>query len=282
MFTVANIITGFNLLSGVASIIFAFSGRLELAVLAIILGAVFDFLDGFTARLLKQPSELGKQLDSLADIVTFGVAPGILVFILLILAGAEQQLTLQAASSTLWQGESMGESIQYWTRVYLNDLTGNSSTLPALFSGWNVVKPLFAFCIPFFSLFRLAKFNLDERQSMGFIGLPTPANSLFFASFALLLWDGYHAGGWKAEWSLFFIQESVLIPLVVLFSYLLIAELPLFSLKFSQFKWKGNEIKFIFLIISLIIILTLWSWAIPIVVLLYLILSVINNRILNK
>src|SRR5690554_3697616 len=103
MFTFANILTGFNLLFGVASIIFTFSGRLEYAVLAIILGAVCDFFDGFAARLLKQQGELGKQLDSLADMVTFGVAPGLIIFVLLILSGASDILVAMGESKdSLW------------------------------------------------------------------------------------------------------------------------------------------------------------------------------------
>src|SRR5690554_1706078 len=113
MFTFANILTGFNLLFGVASIIFTFSGRLEYAVLAIILGAVCDFFDGFAARLLKQQGELGKQLDSLADMVTFGVAPGLIVFVLLILSGAwDIIIASDGQLNELWIQGTMGFSVQ--------------------------------------------------------------------------------------------------------------------------------------------------------------------------
>ncbi|HLW40630.1 MAG TPA: CDP-alcohol phosphatidyltransferase family protein, partial [Brumimicrobium sp.] len=262
MFSVANIITGCNLLSGTASIVFAFSGRLELAVLAIILGAIFDFFDGFTARMLKQPSELGKQLDSLADMITFGVAPGVIVFVLLILSGANDIILSQGGKAgELWMEGTMGHSVHFWISVYFNDLAGNQSGyLPTHFYGIYKFIPFVGLIIPFFSLFRLAKFNLDIRQTTGFIGLPTPANSLFFASFALMLWDGFQLNNWKTFISTYLIQPSILIPLVVLFSLLLIAEIPLFSLKFKDFSWKNNKIRFIFLLFAIICIAALWVW----------------------
>src|SRR5690554_2172822 len=284
MFTIANILTGFNLLFGVTSIILTFSGRLEWAVLAIIAGVLCDFLDGFVARLLKQPSELGKQLDSLADLVTFGVAPGLIVFVLLIISGAWDIIIENGGSlNDLWLDGTMGHSVNFWTSVYLNDLVGNKSAyLPNHFYGWYKVMPFIALLIPFLSMFRLAKFNLDKRQATGFIGLPTPANSLFFASFALLLWDGFGQENCKTVISMTLIKDQLLLSLVVLFSILLISEIPLFAMKFTSFGWKGNQIRYIFLIISLIIILLLWVWAIPIIVILYLLLSIVNNKVINR
>src|SRR5690554_5387023 len=283
MFTIANIITGFNLMFGVSSIILTFSGRLEWAVLAIIAGALCDFLDGFVARLMKQPSELGKQLDSLADLVTFGVAPGLIVFVLLIISGA-WDIILESGGglNELWIEGTMGFSVQLWIQVYLNDLVGNGSPfLPTHFYGWYKVMPFFALLIPFMSLFRLAKFNLDERQATGFIGLPTPANSLFFASFALMLWDGFGEESWKTVVSMTLIKDQILLTFVVVFSTLLVVEIPLFALKFVNFKWQGNQIRYIFLLLSLIAIWALWVWAIPVIVLMYLLLSVINNKVLS-
>lgn len=279
MFTVANILTGFNLLAGVTSIIFTFSGRLELAVLAIFIGALFDFFDGFAARMLKQPSELGKQLDSLADLVTFGVAPGLIVFVLLILSGAWDIIVAQDGSlDQLWLEGTMGYSVSYWITVFLNDLVGNMNPFfPAHFYGWYLVLPFVGLIIPFFSMFRLAKFNLDERQTTGFIGLPTPANSIFFASIALLLWDGFGQENWKTALSMTLIKDQVLMTFVVVFSILLVSEIKLFSLKFSHFKWKENEIRYIFLSLSAIFIALLFVWALPIIVLLYLILSLVSN-----
>lgn len=283
MFTIANILTGFNLLFGVSSIILTFSGRLEWAVIAIMAGALCDFLDGFVARLMKQQGELGKQLDSLADMVTFGVAPGLIVFVLLILSGAwDIIIASDGQLNELWVEGTMGFSVQLWIQVFLNDLVGNNSPfLPSHFYGWYKVMPFFALLIPFMSMFRLAKFNLDERQATGFIGLPTPANSLFFASFALMLWDGFGEESWKTVVSMTLIKDQILLTFVVVFSILLVAEIPLFALKFVNFKWQGNQIRYIFLLLSLIAIWALWVWAIPVIVLMYLLLSVINNKVLS-
>lgn len=280
MFNAANIITGFNLLFGVGSIIMTFSGRIELAVLAIFVGAICDFADGFVARLTKKQSELGKQLDSLADLVTFGVAPGVIVFVLLIISGAWDIISVNGGSfNDLWFEGTFGHNVNYWISVYFNDLVGNMNvTYPPHFTGWYLFLPFIGLLIPFFSLFRLAKFNLDDRQSTGFIGLPTPANSLFFASFALVLWDGFGEGDWKTVLSMTLIKDQVLMSLVVIFSILTVSELPLFSLKFSNFKWKENSIRYIFLLMSVILISTLWVWALPVIVILYIIMSVVNNQ----
>ncbi|MEX1192584.1 MAG: CDP-alcohol phosphatidyltransferase family protein [Brumimicrobium sp.] len=281
MFTVANILTGFNLIFGVISIIMTFSGRLELAVFAIFAGALCDFLDGFVARIMKQQSEIGKQLDSLADMVTFGVAPGLLVFVLFIISGAWDILALNGGTlDDLWFDGTFGYSISYWISVYFNDLTGNlDPNYSSHFQGWYLFLPFLGLIIPFLSLFRLAKFNLDERQSTGFIGLPTPANCLFFASFALILWDGFGENNWKTVVSMTLIKDQILMTFVVVMSILLVSELQLFSLKFSHFKWKGNQVRYLFLIISLIITLSLFVWALPIIVLLYIIMSIINNKL---
>lgn len=260
MFNIPNLFTAGNLLSGILAIILAFSGRLELACYLIYFAAVLDFFDGFLARLLNQKSELGKQLDSLADMVTFGVAPGILVFILLII-----QTTELTSTTGLTFSEHAGWSIYTF--------------LQAINSGqWNLINPICfsGLIIPFFSLFRLAKFNIDTRQTESFIGLPTPANTLFFTSFPLLMAKYYGTDG--SDVLSFLINPWVLVSITFIMSLLLIAELPLFSLKFKQYKWKGNEVKFIFLASCLILIPLLLAWSIPIIVTLYLILSVIENN----
>jgi CDP-diacylglycerol---serine O-phosphatidyltransferase len=271
MFSIPNILTASNLLAGCLSILFAFSGRLEWAVIAIFVGAVCDFFDGFAARLLKKTGELGKQLDSLADMVTFGVAPSVLVFVLLIISGAWTEI--QAAGGTinnLWMEGTMGYSVQYWITVYLNDLVGNQHPgYPSVFFGWTLIAPLCAFFIAFMSLFRLAKFNIDERQSFGFIGLPTPANTIFFAAFALMLWDGYDATDWRFSLSLNLIQDSVLLSFVVIFSFLLVSELPLFGLKFKNFSWKDNQMRYVFLLVSILLLILLQVWALPLIILMY-------------
>jgi CDP-diacylglycerol--serine O-phosphatidyltransferase len=131
------------------------------------------------------------------------------------------------------------------------------------------------------SLFRLAKFNLDARQSAGFIGLPTPANTLFFASFALMLWDGFGGNDWRTALSMTLIKDQVLLFFVFLFSLLLIAEIPLFSLKFKSFKWQENQIRFVFLICSVALLTLLFVWALPLIILLYIGMSVLDNS-MNK
>jgi CDP-diacylglycerol--serine O-phosphatidyltransferase len=278
MFNLANILTGGNLICGVLSIIMAFSGRIELAVLLILIGALLDFFDGFVARALKQQSELGKQLDSLADIVTFGVAPGIIVFVLLILSGAVDGIIENGGNpENLWQRGTMGNNVNYWINVYLNDLSGNQSQLYiSHFQGWYLVLPFIALLIPFMSLFRLAKFNLDTRQSDSFIGLPTPANAIIFSSFALILWDGFGTNDWRFTWSILLIKDQILMTLIVLFSFLLVSEVPMFSMKFKNFGWKGNEMRFLFLLSSLILLIILHVWAIPIIFLSYVFIGIIG------
>jgi len=142
--------------------------------------------------------------------------------------------------------------------------------------------PFIALVIPFFSMFRLAKFNIDTRQSESFIGLPTPANTIFFMAFPMLLTTYGNTMGWEHDSILWFVQPTVLIPIIVIMSLLLVAEIPLFALKFKSFKWQGNEIRYVFLISCGLLIPFLWIWSVPIIVLLYLILSIINNSIRKK
>lgn len=284
MFSIPNILTGFNLLSGLVSIIFLFSGRLELAVLAIFIGAFFDFSDGLVARLLKKQGEMGKQLDSLADIVTFGVAPGLLVFVLLILSGGlEITLSMGLSVADFWKEGSMSNSVHYWINTYLNDLFNSEiSQYPSLFKGWHLVLPFLAFLIPFMSLFRLAKFNIDTRQTEYFIGLNTPANTIFFASFALMLWDGYGTNDWRSVLSLTLIKDQVLMSFIVLFSVLLVAEIKLFSFKFKSLDFKSNAVRYLFVLGSIILFSVLFVWAIPIIIILYIVVSLILNSIANN
>lgn len=275
---IPNAITCGNLLCGCLAITSAFHGDLIWAAYLVGIAAVLDFLDGFVARVLKVHSEIGKQLDSLADMVTFGVVPGVMIFKLLNFS------IMSKHAIAYFKGHSTpGYSIF--------DLTG--------------VHPVayLAFLIPIFSCIRLAKFNIDTRQSDSFIGVPTPANSLLIASFPLILGIGEYnlidiytsarlvTGGdyYLIELMNFFTSEDLpityrillnpyfLIGITILMSYLLIAELPLFALKFKHFRWKGNEIRFIFLGLSLLLLILFKFIAIPFIIFLYIILSVINN-----
>ena len=183
---IPNFITCLNLLSGCVAVWFAFNGNFEGAFIAIMLSAVFDFLDGLAARILKAYSPMGKELDSLADMISFGLAPGAIIFSLL-------------------------------TETGINELL-----------------PYFAFIIPVFSGLRLAKFNIDDRQTSSFIGLPTPANAIFIAGLAFAYPDFLVTNLW------------LLVLITLVFSYLLIAEIPMFALKLKSLAWKENQIQYIF------------------------------------
>ena len=193
---IPNTITCCNLISGCIATSYAFGGSPKLALLWIIIGATFDFFDGMSARLLHVSSPIGKELDSLADDVTFGVAPATIVFSQLFVTNYPQAL----------------EPL----RPYL---------------------PYAAFIIAAFSALRLAKFNLDERQTTSFIGVPTPANALFWGS--LIVFDPFWLSG--SVWSVW-----IVLALILITSYLLVCEMPLFALKFKQWSYKGNEIKYWF------------------------------------
>lgn len=222
---IPNCITCCNLISGCIAIAFAVVSDFQYAFIWIIIGAVFDFFDGMVARLLHVSSPIGKELDSLADVVTFGVAPSTIVF---------SQLGIM--------------------------------TYPSFCEPLRDYLPFIAFIMAAFSGLRLAKFNLDERQTLGFIGLPTPANALFWGS--LILGIGDKLDSYPV--ALLFILAGILVS-----SYLLVAEIPMFALKFKQWKWKGNEIKFIFLLTCLPLLLIFGITAFAIIIAWYVVLSVI-------
>ncbi len=230
---IPNTITLLNALSGCLSITFAFTGNLTAAGFFILLAAVFDFFDGMAARLLKVSSAIGKELDSLADDISFGVAPSAIAFVLVSQA--------------------------------LNPDGTALSQLPVR----TMVLCLLPFIMAAFSALRLAKFNLDERQTDKFIGLPTPANAMVWASMPFIL--KYNADGLFAN---YVIVPQVLIPLALVMSFLLVCELPLFSLKFKTWGFRGNQIRYIFLAISLVLIILMQFAAIPAIILIYVLMSV--------
>ncbi len=284
MFNIPNLITASNMLCGVLAIILAFAGRIDIAPYFIFGAAVLDFFDGFLARILKQQGELGKQLDSLADMISFGLAPGMIMMITLIVA-----TTPVGTGDLVWNGEYVAVGLDVKSSLENNAIPVSFQTALAI-DNWKSnffdLKqmnwlPFLGLIIPFFSLFRLAKFNIDTRQSESFIGLPTPANTIFFMAFPLLLAQYGDTTGWEHDLIRWLIQPVVLIPVIVIMSVLLVSELPLFALKFKHFKWKGNGTRYVFLISCGILISTLLIWSIPIIVLLYLILSFIQH-ILRK
>ncbi|WP_027449035.1 CDP-alcohol phosphatidyltransferase family protein [Xylanibacter brevis] len=214
---IPNIITCCNLISGCIATYWAFQSEHQLALLFIVIGAAFDFCDGMTARLLHVSSPIGKELDSLADDITFGFAPSAIIF-------------------------------DFLCQQHIH----------------HPLVPFLAFIMAAFSALRLAKFNLDERQAMGFIGLPTPANALFWGA---LIVGG---GDWLSSSPLYIYG---MLALVFVFSYLLVSEVPMFALKFKTWGWKGNEVKYIFVISSAVMLAALGIAGIAVVILWYIILS---------
>ena len=223
---IPNTITCCNLISGCIATWFAFQSDYKMALLFIVIGAVFDFFDGMVARLLHVSSPIGKELDSLADDITFGFAPSAIIF-------------------------------SYLCSFHIHLL----------------FIPFLAFVMAAFSALRLAKFNLDERQALGFIGLPTPANALFWG--ALIV--GLDQSGYTFEG-----LEWVILAGMFISSYLLIAEIPMFALKFKHWGWKGNEIKYIFILSCVPILLFLGIIGLAVIIAWYVILSVATNKSTTK
>lgn len=214
---IPNFITCLNVVSGSLAVLFAIKGELTVSVILIIAAAIFDFFDGMAARLLKAYSPMGKELDSLADMISFGLAPGALMMVML-----------------------------EYSLFGINVRAENFSDL----SFWEVAGISTSLLIPVFSALRLAKFNIDSRQAESFIGLPTPANALFIAALALITVHGRYD-----ILDTFILQPIVLILITLTMSLLLVSELPMFALKFKNLSWKENKIRFIFLIISAALIL---------------------------
>lgn len=225
---IPNTVTCCNLICGCIASVMAFQARYDMAIIFIIIGAVFDFFDGMLARLFKVSGPLGKELDSLADDITFGFAPSVIVF-------------------------SLFKEVHY----------------PEFLQSMADIIPYTAFLISAFSALRLGKFNIDPRQSTSFIGMPTPANALF--------WGSLVVGGHD-----FLVSESFnalyLLALVILMSYLLIAEIPMFSLKFKNLTWKDNKVSYIFLLVCIPLLIIFRISGFAAIILWYILLSLITRK----
>ena len=221
---IPNTITLLNQFSGIVACIFAYNSRFDLALLFVLIGATLDFMDGAMARLLGVSSPLGKELDSLADVITFGFVPGMIAFRLL------------APLAEVW--------------AYL---------------------PYIGFLITLFSTYRLGKFNIDERQTTSFIGLATPASAIFWLGLAY----GYQT-------LLSTMSPWVIVVAVVVSSYLLVCELPMFSFKFHNFGWADNRIRYIFIVGAIVLAVVLFKQSLPIIILWYVLLSVVGALTIKK
>ena len=278
MFNIPNLFTAANMLCGFVSIIFALFGRIDLAPLFILAAVVFDFLDGFIARKMNLQGELGKQLDSLADMVTFGIAPGIIMLVMIVI-GIDFSALLAKESGTNFQNTELS----YYAFIQIWDwIQALIYGVPNDFNASIKYLPFTALIIPFFAMFRLAKFNIDKRQSERFRGVPTPLNTIFFLFFPLYFFDNLHQWEHQEKWILMLFDCYTLSTITVLFSFLMVTDIPLISLKFKTWSWNENKFRYILVGSSLIIIPLFWIWAILIIVFLYLLLSLIENYQLKK
>ena len=224
---IPNAITCGNLVSGCLSILFLTQNMPVKAALMIFVAGLFDFLDGFSARLLKVHSPIGADLDSLSDVVSFGVAPGF---------------------------------IMYW-------LMSRSFDLPQWCIAGIKVLPCLAFLLTVFSAIRLAKFNVDETQKTSFRGIPAPGMAIFIASLPLALSQVHHLkDGALSYWAC--------IGITLIFSFMMVSRLRFFSFKMKSAKWKGNEVRWIFLLVALVSFVIFKWLALPFVMMLYILLSI--------
>ncbi|HIC30805.1 MAG TPA: phosphatidylserine synthase [Flavobacteriaceae bacterium] len=241
---IPNFVTLLNLFCGSIAVIFVVNNHFMLAAIFVFLGIFFDFFDGLLARKLKVQSDLGIQLDSLADMITSGLVPGLIMYKLLELA-----TNTNGVSVTEDWSDSM-----YWSGV-------NVSVLPFL-----------GLLITLSSAYRLARFNIDEDQQTYFKGLPTPANALLILSLPLIL-EFQHNDLINAT----ILNPWFLVILTLISTYLLNSPIKLFALKFKDYSFKNNAIRYIFLILSVVMLIVLQFAAIPIIILLYIILSLISK-----
>ena len=237
---IPNALTLLNLFCGSIAVIFAVNNNFVVAALFVFLGIFFDFFDGFAARKLNVQSELGIQLDSLADMVTSGVVPGIIMYKLLSMTVDMPEITNE------WETDSLGFNVS--------------------------LLPLIGLCITLASAYRLAKFNIDEDQQTYFKGLPTPANTLLIISLPLII-EFQNSDLMNS----IIINKWFLIALTGVSCYLLNSNIKLFALKFKDWGFKANATRYIFVILCIILLIVLKFAAIPLIILLYISMSVLDN-----
>lgn len=225
---IPNTVTCCNLFSGCLASVMAFQGNYAWAATFIILGATFDFFDGMLARLFHVSGPMGKELDSLADDITFGFAPSVIVY-------------------------SLFQEVHY----------------PAFLAPVEAYLPYTAFLISVFSALRLGKFNIDPRQSTSFVGMPTPANALFWGSLAVGAHSWLISDAFNAAW---------LLVMVLVMSWLLVAEIPMFSLKFKSLSWQQNKVRYLFLL-GCIPMLFIWKiGGFAAIIVWYVVLSLLTKK----
>ena len=237
LLSLPNILTLINLFSGCMAVVFIFNFHIELVPYCVAISLVADFFDGFAARFFKSSSDIGKQLDSLADVVSFGLVPGLVLF------------------QMLYQNYSTGSEFYSPEKIYLYS------------------SP--AFLVTLFAALRLGKFNVDTRQTNGFLGLATPAATIFIIGLLLILNNNTYGLGHIV------FDKVVIYAVILVISGLMVAEIPMFALKFKSFGWKGNEIVYLFIILSAVLLFTLKFAAISLIIVLYVLVSFIKQAIEN-
>ncbi|MCK0157233.1 CDP-alcohol phosphatidyltransferase family protein [Cellulophaga sp. F20128] len=245
---VPNFITLLNLFCGCVAVLFAVDRMFEMVALFVFLGIVFDFFDGFAARILNVKSELGLQLDSLADMVTSGLVPGIVMY--------------QLLEMSLSGGWNTGASIEGSENMMLGGLAITD------------LIPFMGFLITLASGYRLAQFNIDENQTDSFIGLPTPANALLIISLPLILW--YQNNDLLNS---IILNQWFLIGITLLSCWLLNANIKLFALKFKNLSFKDNALRYVFLIVSIVMLATLKYLAVPAILIFYILSSIVSEKL---
>jgi CDP-diacylglycerol--serine O-phosphatidyltransferase len=235
LLSLPNILTLINLFAGCIAVIFTFNYQVELVPYCVGVSLLADFLDGFAARFTKNSTDIGKQLDSLADVVSFGLVPGAIIFQL------------------LFQKYESAEVLYSSTKIYLFSAP--------------------AFLITLFAALRLAKFNVDTRQSDKFLGLATPAATIFVIGYLLVFLHN------QFGLTPYIFDRKILYAIIAGLCILMVTEIPMFSFKFKSFDWKGNEVIYLFIILSVILLASLKFVAISLIIILYVLVSIGTNLV---